>query len=140
MHSLFDLDKPEQVSLGTSLSIEEVASILSLFREFVDVFAWSHVDMLGVLPELVEHQLSVRDNCKLVRKRLRRFHSERQVVIKREVDKLLEVSFIKEIQYPEWLSNVVVVPKKNDKWRVCVDYTNLNVAYQKYTFPLPRMN
>ena len=56
------------------------------------------------------------------------------------MDKLLEVGFVKKIQYPEWLSNVVVVPKKNDKWRVCVDYTNLNDAYSKDTFPLPRID
>ena len=58
-------------------------------------------------------------------------------MIKQEVDKQLEVSIIKEIQYPEWLSNVVVVPKKNGKWRVCVYYTNLNDACPKDTFPLP---
>ena len=58
-------------------------------------------------------------------------------MIKQEVDKLLEVDFIREIQYPEWLSNVVVVPKKNGKWRACVDYTNLNDACPKDTFPLP---
>ena len=53
------------------------------------------------------------------------------------MDILLEAELIKEIQYLEWLSNVVVVPKKNDKWRVCVDYTNLNDACLKDTFPLP---
>ena len=75
--------------------------------------------MPGVLPELAEHWLSVRESCKLVRQRLRRFHPKKQ-----EVDKLLEADFLKDIQYPEWFSNVVVVPKKNSKWRVCVDYTN----------------
>ena len=61
-------------------------------------------------------------------------------MIKQEMDKLLEAGFIKEIQYPEWLSNVVVVPKKNDKWRVCRDYTNLNDACPKDTFPLSRID
>ena len=56
------------------------------------------------------------------------------------MDKLLEVNFIKEIQFPEWLSNVVVLPKKNGKWRVCVDYSNLNDTYPKETFPLPWIN
>ena len=61
-------------------------------------------------------------------------------MIKQEVDKQLEVSFIKEIQYPEWLFNVVVIPKKNGKWRLRVDYTNLNDACLKDTFPLPRID
>ena len=58
-------------------------------------------------------------------------------MIKQELDRLLEVGFIKEIHYLEWLSNVVVVPKKNGKWRVCEDYRNLNDACPKDTFPLP---
>ena len=61
-------------------------------------------------------------------------------MIKQEADKLLEVNFIKEIQYSKWLSNVVVVLKKNDKWQVCVDYTNFNYACPKDTFPLPRID
>ena len=48
--------------------------------------------------------------------------------------------FIKEIKYPEWLANVVVVPKKGEKWRVCVDYTDLNEACPKDSFPLPRID
>ena len=57
-----------------------------------------------------------------------------------EVDKLLAVGFIKEVEYPDWLANVVVVPKKWGKWRVCVDYTNLNDVYPKDSFSLPRIN
>ena len=120
--------------------MEEVASILPLLHEFTNVFALSHADMSGVLPELVEHRLTVRDSFRPVRQRLRRFHPVRQEVIKQEVDRLLEADFIREIQYPEWLSNVVVVPKKNNKWRVCVGYTNLNEACPKDTFPMPRID
>ena len=56
------------------------------------------------------------------------------------MDNLLKVRFIKEIKYPEWLANVVVVPKKGDKWRVCVDYTDLNDACPKDSFPLPHID
>ncbi|XP_059623093.1 uncharacterized protein LOC132266252 [Cornus florida] len=57
-----------------------------------------------------------------------------------EVDRLLEAGFIREVQYPAWLSNVVVVQKKNGKWRVCIDFTNLNKACPKDNFPLPRID
>ena len=57
-----------------------------------------------------------------------------------EVDNSLEMGFIIEIKYPEWLANVVVVPKKGEKLRVCVDYTDLNEAYPKDSFPLPRID
>ena len=53
------------------------------------------------------------------------------------MDNLLKERFIKEVKYPEWLANVVVVPKKDNKWRVCVDYADLNEACPKDNFPLP---
>ena len=71
---------------------------------------------------------------------MRRFHPDRYQVIQTEVDNLLEVGFIREIKYPEWLANVVVVPKKEGKWRVCVDYMDLNEACTKDSFPLPRID
>ena len=71
---------------------------------------------------------------------LRCFHPLLHEVIKKEADKLRVAGCIREIQYPEWLANVVVVPKKNGKWRVCVDYSNLNDVYLKDTFPLPHIH
>ncbi|RVX09469.1 Transposon Ty3-I Gag-Pol polyprotein [Vitis vinifera] len=72
--------------------------------------------------------------------KIRRFYPDRQEVIRNEIDKLLEAGFIREVSYPDWLANVVVVPKKEGKWRVCVDYTNLNNACPKDSFPLPRID
>ena len=57
-----------------------------------------------------------------------------------EVDNRLEMGFIREIKYPKWLTNVVVVPKKGKKLRVCVNYTDLNEAYMKDSFPLPQID
>ena len=71
---------------------------------------------------------------------MRRFHPDRHQVIQVEVDILLKTRFIREIKYPEWLANVVVVPIKDGKWRVCVDYIDLNEACSKDNFPLPRID
>ena len=72
---------------------------------------------------------------------MRRFHSDRHQIIKIEVDNLLKAGFIGEVKYPEWLANmVVVVPKKGGKWRVCVDYIDLNKACSKDSFPLLRID
>ena len=57
-----------------------------------------------------------------------------------EVTKLKQVRAIKEVFYPEWLANTVVVKKKNGKWRVCVDFMNLNKAYPKDPFPMPKID
>ena len=57
-----------------------------------------------------------------------------------EVERLLEVDFIREVFYLDWLANVVMVKKNNDKWRICVDFTDLNNAYPKDSFPLSRID
>ena len=102
----------------------------------MDVIAWTHSDMADINPVHASHKLNVIPSTKPVRQKVRRFHPDRHQVIKAEVDNLLKARFIMEIKYPEWLANVVVVPKKGEKWRVCVDYTDLNEAYSKDSFPL----
>ena len=57
-----------------------------------------------------------------------------------EVNKLLAANFIREVYYPEWLAKVVMVKKANGKWRMCVDFTDLNNACPKDSFPLPRID
>ena len=61
-------------------------------------------------------------------------------MIKDEVDKLLNVELIKEVQYPTWLANAVLLKKTNGKWRMCVNFTNLNKACPKDHYPLPSIN
>ena len=56
------------------------------------------------------------------------------------MDKLLQTGFIREAQYPEWIAIVVMVLKSNGKWRICVDYTNLNRACPNDSFPLPKID
>ena len=64
----------------------------------------------------------------------------RDNAIKEEVQKLMAAKFIREVYYPDWLANVVMVKKANDKWRMCVDFTDLNKACPKDSYPLPRID
>ena len=57
-----------------------------------------------------------------------------------EVEKLLNARFIEDVYYPKWLTNVVMVKKSNGKWKMCVDFTDLNKACPKDSFPLPRID
>ena len=75
-----------------------------------------------------------------VRQRRRKFNEERWLVIREVTQKLLSVGHIREIQYPEWLANVVLVKKENGKWRMCVDFTDLNKACPKDLYPLPSID
>ena len=61
-------------------------------------------------------------------------------VAKAEVQKLLKANFIRECQYSDWLSNVVLVKKPNGKWRMCVDFIDLNKACPKDDYPLPKID
>ena len=96
--------------------------------------------MTGISPTHASRRLNVAPSAKLVRQKVRRFHPDRHLVIQSEVDNLLQCGFIRAVKYSEWLANVVVVPKKGNKWRVCVDYTNLNDTCPKDSFPLPRID
>ena len=96
--------------------------------------------MKRISPTHATHRLNVAPSTKLVRQKVRRFHPNRHLVIQTEVDNLLHNGFIRAVKYPEWLANVVVVPNKGNKWRVCVDYTDLINACPKDIFPLPRID
>jgi hypothetical protein len=93
--------------------------------------------MKGIPREVAEHKLSIKPGSKLVKQRFRRFNDEKCKAIGEEVMKLLSAGFIREAFHPEWLANPVLVRKKNKKWRMCVDYTSLNKACPKDSFPLP---
>jgi hypothetical protein len=105
-----------------------------------DIFAWSPSDMPGIPREVAEHSLDILPHFRAVQQRLRHFDEERRRAIGEELQKLLEAGFIKEVFYPTWLANPVLVKKKNGKWRMCVDYTSINKACPKVPFPLPRID
>ena len=96
--------------------------------------------MTGIDPSMMTHQLRVDPDYTPVRQKRRKFAPERNQVINEEVQKLLENGSIREVQYPEGLANVVVVRKKNGKWRVCIDFTDLNKACPKDSFLLPHID
>ena len=114
--------------------------IISFLKDNLDVFTWSHEDMLGIPTDIIQHHLNVDPERKPVQQRRRVFAPERNKVVMDEVNKLLAANFIREVYYPEWLANVVMVKKVNEKWRMCVDFTDLNSVYPKDSFPLPRID
>jgi hypothetical protein len=65
---------------------------------------------------------------------------EKVAAVKVEVQRLLDVGFICEVDYPSWLANVIMFKKKNGKWRMCTDFTDLNKSCPKDDFPLMRID
>ena len=119
---------------------DELELLGTMLQRNKDIFAWTDSNMSGINPSVASHKLNVLPISRLVWKKVRRFHPNRQKIIQTEIDKLLAVEFIIEVKYLDWLENLVVVPKKNGRWRVCIDYTNLNDVYPNDNFPLPRIN
>jgi hypothetical protein len=105
----------------------------------LDVFAWCIANMPGIDPEIICHKLSIRVGARPVKQKARRINVERSQALNEEVYRLLKAEFIRETLYPEWLANPVLVKKKNGKWRVCIDFTNLNEACPKDPFPYPEL-
>ena len=95
---------------------------------------------LSISPVNASYKLNVLPSARPVLQRVCRFHPDRHQIIQAEVDNLMKDGFIREVKYPEWLANVVVVPKKWGKWRVCVDYTELDDVCPKDSFPLPQID
>ena len=96
--------------------------------------------MGGVDSAMIIHKLNVNPSFNPIKKKKRSFAPKRQKAINEEVGKLLQEKAIREVEYPEWLANVVLVKKENGKWRLCIDFTDINKAYPKDSFPLPRID
>ena len=126
--------------IRTTLSPEIRTRLIKFLKENLDVFAWSHEDMPGISLKIIQHKLNVNPERKPVQQRRRAFAPEQDQAVTEEVTKLLATGFIREVYYPDWLANVVLVKKANGKWRMCVDFTDLNKACLKDSFPLPRID
>jgi hypothetical protein len=96
--------------------------------------------MPGVPRHLIEHSLNVSKTAKPIKQKLRWFARDKKEAIRVEVTRLLAAGFIKEVYHPEWLANPVLVCKKNNEWRMCVDYTDLNKHCPKDPFGLPHID
>ena len=89
---------------------------------------------------LAEHSLSILKGFKPVKQALRRFSEPKRQAMGEELAKLLEAGFIRDIKHLDWLANLVMVPKKDKSWCLCVDFKDLNKACPKDPFPLPRID
>ena len=119
------------LQIGTCLTQEIREALVDFLHKNMEVFSWSCEDMPGISLKEIVHVLNVDPDMKLVKQKRRKFAPKRVEAIAIEVEKLLKAQFIQEVYYPEWLVNVVLVKKSNGKWRMCVDFTDLNKACPK---------
>jgi len=135
-----ELPNGHSINLGTGLNSDERATITPILINNTDLFAWLAADLPGVDPQVASHKLSIYKEARYVSQKKRKLGEERRQAAKVEANKLLSAGFIEEAQYTTWLSNVVLVKKANGKWRMCVDYTDLNKACPRDAYPLPNID
>jgi hypothetical protein len=111
--------------------------MIALLKEYADWFAWDYTEMHGLDRSIVEHRLPLKNGFQPFQHRARQMKAEVLVKVKKEVEKMLEAGFIRPCRYAEWISSVVPVQKKDSRWRVCVDFRDLNRATAKDEYPMP---
>ena len=102
--------------IGMTLSLEMRMRLVQFLKENLDIFVWSHEDMLSISSKVIQHKLSVDLKMKPVQQKRQVFAPKQNEAITDEVNKLLSAGFIWDVYYPEWLANVVLVKKANEKW------------------------
>ena len=134
-------DDPEKFfQIGSQLPHQEKEELIEFLRRNIDVFAWNAYEAPGVDPEFICHHLKVNPLIIPRKQPPWRPSKEHAEAVREEIMKLKQARAIKEVFYPEWLANIVVVKKKSGKWRVCVDFTDLNKAFPKDPFPMPKID
>ena len=125
--------------IGTLASPTVHLVIIAFLKENQDVFTWNHEDMSRIDPSVMVHRLNVSPSFPPVQQKKQVFAQERDQATAEEVGKLQEAGFIREVYYLDWLANMVMVKKANGKWRMCVDFMDLNKACPKDSYHLPRV-
>ena len=96
--------------------------------------------MLGIDTDIIQHCIPIDPTMKPVKHKLRRTKPEWTLKIKEEVEKQYNARFLRVVNYPKWLANVVLVLKNDGKVRMCVDFRDLNKASLKDDFLLPHID
>ena len=96
--------------------------------------------MPGIDPEIVLHRIPLYPDAKPVKQKLRKIRPDWVEKVKEEVTKQFNAGFLMVTEYPQWVANIVPVPKKDGRVRVCVDFRDLNKASPKDDFPLPHID
>jgi hypothetical protein len=122
----------QKVLLGSQLSEDQEKTLIR--------FLFNNNDLCGVNRDVIEHSLNVDPSFRPRKQRLRKISDDKVKGARNEVKRLLSAGVIREVKYPEWLANTVMVKKTNGKWRMFIDFTDLNKACPKDEFPLPRID
>ena len=126
----------KEVKDGTCMFANIWDELVTLLRDYQDIFAWSYQDMPGLSSEIMQHKLPLNPEYSPVKQKLRRMKPDMSLKIKEEVKKQFDAGFLAVARYLGWVANIVLVLKKDGKVWMCVDYQDLNRASPNDNFPL----
>jgi hypothetical protein len=118
-----------KVQFGPTLSPSEREEMQCLVKAYMSLFVTKYVDLPTITIE--EHKIELVEGARPVRCKQQRLSPQQADILKRELDQLLAGRFIEPVDNAQWISPVTIVPKKNGKWRVCVNYKALNKVTKK---------
>ena len=154
-YALLEPEKRKPVIISAALTESEEQKLLEILMKYKEAISWSIEDLKGISPSICMHKILLNDDAKTSIENQRRLNPVMKEVVRKEVLKWLNASFIYSISDSSSVSLVHVVPKKggftvirNEKneliptrtvtgWRVCIDYRKLNTVTRKDHFPLP---
>ena len=132
-----DHGKVENVYIGESCFLDEIKEYTNLLKYFHDIFAWSYKEIPGIDPHIVEHEIKTYPIGKPVRQHLHAVNPRKVPTIKAKIEKLLKVDFIYPVPLTKWVSNPILVDKKQGAIFICTYFHDFNRAYPKDNFPTP---
>jgi hypothetical protein len=109
-------DKPRPTFISKKVDPSLREPMIALLKEYSDCFAWDYTEMLGLDRSIVEHRLPLKKGFQLFQQRVRQMRTEVLEEVKKEIEKMLEVGFIRPCRYAEWISSIVPVQKKDGRW------------------------
>jgi hypothetical protein len=125
----------QKVLFGSQLSKEQEEALLKFLFNNKDVFSWSANDLCGVNRDVIEHSLNVDPTVRPRKQKLRKMSDDKAEGARNKIKRLLSARVIREVTYPEWLDNIVMVKKANGKWRMCIDFTDPIRRVRRINFP-----
>jgi hypothetical protein len=121
----------QQVKVNIYLELVVNYQLIELLKEFKDIFAWTYNDLNGIPLEIVQHQIKLDASIPPIHQARYQLNPKFVAIIKQDINKLFVARFIEHVEEATWLSPIVVLPKKNGKFIICVDFRKLNVATKK---------
>nr|XP_025647414.1 uncharacterized protein LOC112742390 [Arachis hypogaea] len=141
LHKIYFTESSDKFTyVGSTLFSEEKSSFRAFLQQNANLFAWTPADMPGIDPSIISHKLALDPSVRPVAQKKRNLGHDCKQASLEETKKLINAGFIQEIRFTTWLVNVVMVKKHNGKWCMCVNFTDLNKACPKDSYPLPSLD